>query len=314
MAATPALMTETPPHDADRRPAPKASATSALGRRWWLNLGLLVLVAGLGLFAWYRSEHPSKQAKPLLTDINTDTVEQIEIERPHETNVRLERRDGGWRLVAPIEARADAFAADSLLRLLKAPIEGTVEPPADAKLARYGLEQPKLRVRFDTAEIDFGERHPLKDEQYVKYESAVHLISTEYYTQATVPYTNLIDSRLIEPGRKFVSIKLPTFALALKDGTWVRDPEIKSLSSDRINAFVDEWRHARALNIKPHTGKKKPQESVAITFTKPDGRESRLTIDVLARKPELVLYRKDENLEYHFPEDIGKRLLELNEK
>jgi len=104
------------------------------------------------------------------------------------------------------------------------------------------------------------------------------------------------------------------FMLTLHDGTWKRDPEIAALSSDRTNAFVDEWRHARALQVQVHTDKNKAQETVVLAFENPDGSKSELKIDVLTRKPELVLYRPDENLEYHFPDDTTERLLNLNEK
>ena len=36
-----------------------------------------------------------------------------------------------------------------------------------------------------------------------------------------------------------------------------------------------------------------------------------LDLGILAYKPELVLYRKDEALEYHFPQEAGERLLNL---
>jgi hypothetical protein len=313
VAATPTLMAATPPPNADASSPPDGSPRGPLARRWWLNLILLVVVAGLGLFAWYRSAHPPEDAKPRLTDVSADAVQTVEIEGAQKPVVRLERGGDGWRLVAPIKARADTLAVESLLRLLRAPVEGTVAQ-TDADLARYGLNPPKLQVHFDATVIAFGERHPLKDEQYVKHGSAVHLISSQYYTQAAAPYTNLLDSRLIEPGRKLVALKLPDFTLRQKDGAWVRTPEIKTLSSDRINAFVDEWRHARALRIQKHTDTKPAQEHVVATFAKPDGGETDLNIDVLARKPELVLYRHDENLEYHFPESIGERLLTLREK
>lgn len=306
-------MTATPPPNDDTSSAPEGSSRGPLARRWWLNLVLLVTVAALGLFAWYRSAHPPEDAKPRLTDISADSVESIEIDHAHATRIRLERGDAGWRLVAPINARADALAVESLLRLLQAPVEGTIAR-SDANLARYGLAQPKLRVQFDATTIAFGERHPLKDEQYVKYGPDVDLVSSQYYAQASVPYNNLLDSRLIESGRKLVALKLPDFRLTQKDGVWERTPEIKTLSSDRINAFVDEWRHARALQVEEHTDTKPALEHVVATFAKPDGGESTLTINVLAREPQLVLYRPDENLEYHFPKGIGERLLKLNEK
>ena len=302
-------MAAAPSTDEKNASAPPPAPRGPLARRWLLNLVLLIVVAGIGVFAWYRGAQPPAESKPRLTELRAEAVQTIEITRLQQPRVRLERGDGGWRLTAPIVARADTFAVNALLRLLQAPVDGDIAP-SDKNLARYGLEPPQLSVRFDTAEINFGERHPLKDQQYVKHGPVVQLISGQYFVQAAVRYTNLIDSRLIEPGRKLVSLKLQDFTLTLQDDAWQRAPEIAALSSDRINAFIDEWRHARALQIQTPTEKKIAQ-TVVIAFENPDGSKSELQIGVLARQPELVLYRPDENLEYRFPADTAERMLHL---
>jgi hypothetical protein len=291
-------------------PEPQSAARRALVRRWLLNFVLLLLIVGVGGYAWYRSRHPHEEAKPLLTNVDPKSVQTIEIERAREPLVQLERRDGEWRLRAPLAARADSFAVESLLRVLRAPIDSRITP-ADADLARYGLAPSALGVRFDNTEIRFGEMHPLKDETYVEVGSAVYLISNQYRAQVAAPYTNLIDGRLIEPDAKPIRFKLPDFTLTLKDGTWQREPPIASLSSDRINAFVDDWRHARALQVQKYSGKK-PQAHVLMTFADAAGDKTERRFELLARTPELIVYRPDEGLEYHFPEDTAERLLHLD--
>ena len=314
VAAAAALMTDSLP---PRSPASSGSSalppTAPLRRRWLLNLGLLVLVAGLGLFAWYRAGVQPEQTKQPLTNLTADTVRFIEVERPQRLIVRLERVDGDWRLTAPIDARGDSFAIGSLLQLLQAPIEGSVASTGTA-LARFGLDPPQVTVRFDGAVIRFGEVHPLKNEHFVQHGTAVHLLPSRYYASAAAPHTNYIDSRLIEPGRRPIALKLADFALTLDDdGTWRREPTFTGLSSDRINAFVDEWRHARALQVQEYAGRK-PQARVVLTLENPDGSRSELAIGVLAREPELILHRPDEDLQYHFPAGMDQRLLNLNEQ
>jgi len=286
------------------------AAKNPLARRWWLNLALLAVIAGLGGYAWYRSGKSPDADKPTLTSVAPASVQRIEIERPNEETVRLERRDGRWHLTAPVKARADEFAVEQLMRVLGAPIDATVTP-AEGGLARYGLDSPRLTARFDDLELRFGEFHPLKNEYYVQHGNEVRLIGSRYYAHLAVSYTNLIDSRLLGPEVKPVGFKLPGFALTLRDGEWRREPGIEALSSDRINGFVDDWRHARALKVEKYSGKK-PQAQVIITIEGAGGERSDITVGVLAREPELVLYRADEGLEYHFPQDTAKRLLELD--
>jgi hypothetical protein len=290
-------------------PSAPETSRSPLARRWWLNLALLVLVAALAVFAWYRSAHPPGDTRSSLTNVDPQTVRRIEIQQTKQPTVVLERTESGWRMSAPLNARADGLAVDNLLRLARAPVETTVGP-VDSNLARYGLESPSLVARLDNTTIRFGAMHPLKDSYYVQHDSTVQLISSRYYAQVAAKYTNLIDTRLIEPGRKVVGFKFPRFALTLKDGTWQRQPELPSLSSDRINAFVDDWRHARALQVDKDAGRK-PLEQVVLTFEDEPGQVTTLRLGVVSRTGELVLVRPDEGLQYHFPEEGGRRLFTL---
>lgn len=289
-------------------PAPETSR-GPIARRWWLNLALLLLVAALAVFAWYRSAHPPGDTRSPLTDVDPETVRRIEIQQPKQPTVVLERTESGWRMRAPLDARADGLAVDNVLRLARAPIETTVGP-VDGNLARFGLESPSLVARLDNTTIRFGAMHPLKDDYYVEHDARVQLISSRYYAQTAAKYTNLIDTRLIEPGRKVVGFKFPHFALTLNGGTWQRQPELPSLSSDRINAFVDDWRHARALQVDKDAGRK-PLEQVLLTFEDEPGRLTTLRLGVASRTGELVLVRPDEGLQYRFPEEVGRRLFTL---
>lgn len=300
-------MTETP--DPKSSPSGPPLPVRTIAHRWWLNLALLLLIVALGALAWYRENRPPEDNKPRLTQLKADAIRRISIERADQPATIIERTDDGWRLAAPIAARADSFVVDGLLRIVSAPVDARITPE-DNDLARYGLAPPALRLRLDGAEIRFGEMHPLKDARYVQYGNAVYLVSSGYYAPAAAKVTNFIDARLIEPGRKPVAFKLPGFTLTQKDGTWQRQPEIKTLSSDRINAFVDDWRHARALQVQKYSGAK-AREQVTIEFEDASKKRSTLTIAVLQRTPELVLARADEGLEYHFPADTASRLFEL---
>lgn len=274
--------------------------------RWLLNAALLALVAGLALFAWLRPPDRS-DPRPPLTAMAAPTIARVAIERKDREPIVLERGEDRWRMRSPVKARANGFAVESLLQLASAPVELTL--PA-AEPGRYGLDRPDLVVRLDQEEIAFGTMHPLKDQYYVRHGNAIHLVPGRYYAQAASPYSAYIDARIIEEGRQPAAFKLPGFSLAIKDGGWRRSPDEKALSSDRINAFVEEWRHARALSVERATARP-ARERIEITFREDAAKAETLTLGVVTRAPELVLRREDEGLEYHFPEETAKRLLEL---
>jgi hypothetical protein len=294
---------DTPPSD--------HSGASGLKRRWLLNAGLLVLIAVLVVVAFYLPGRKKPEPGPPLTAVAVDGVARVRIEKPGQPGIVLEKSGDAWRLAAPVKARANRFNVERLLRVLAAP--GDTRIPAEpAGLSRFGLDKPAVRVWFDDQEIDFGALHPLKNEVYVLYHNEVVLIPGHYLAASTYPYTNFIDSGLFDDGFKLSAIKLPDFALALKDGVWRRQPEDRKLTTDRVNDFAAEWQNARALTVDKYSGKE-AIGAIEVTATR-DGKTENLKLGILSYKPEFVLHRPDENLEYHFTEDTGKHLLTLTGK
>ena len=282
-----------------------------LRRRWLLNAALLVLIGLLAWLAMYRAGQEKDAAGPPLTALAADAVMQLRIERPGHPAIVLEKTGNDWTLTAPVPARANRFNIEGLLRILAAP--GATRFPAVAQdLAKFGLDQPQSRVRFGSEEIVFGSLHPLNNRIYVQHGNEIVLIPAHYLSSAVYPYSNFIDSRLFEEDRRITAIRLPDFTLTQKDGVWHRQPVQAGLTSDRINDFAAEWRNARALGVEKYSGKE-ILDRIEITSLRDDKTE-KLTLGILAYKPDFVLYRQDENLEYHFTEDTGKRLLSISQQ
>lgn len=286
-------------------------AVSGIKRRWLLNAGLLGLIAALAWIVAHRMGQEQDIPGPPLTGLPAAAVAHVRIERPEQPAIAIEKTGSEWKLTAPLPARANRLNVETLLRVLSAPSE-TRFPAAAAGLSQYGLEKPSARVRLENEEIAFGALHPLNNRIYVLHNNEVALIPGYHLSAATYPYTNFIDSRLFEEDRKLTSLRLPGFTLSLKDGVWRRQPVDKKLSSDRINDFASEWQNARALSVDKYSGK----ESIGridVTSIR-NGKNEKLPLGILAHKPDFILHRQDENLEYHFTEETGKRLLNLSGK
>ena len=133
------------------------------------------------------------------------------------------------------------------------------------------------------------------------------MIDSSYFWAAARTYTHYLSKRLIEKDRNPVALSLPGFRLSLEKGSWQAYPEQKDLSADRIKQLVDQWRYAQALSVKKYDNSR-VLDWVRLSFGK---EKVRLRIGILSRSPELVLYRPDEKLQYHFPEDVGKRMFSL---
>jgi hypothetical protein len=277
--------------------------------RWLLNLALVLLVAVMLAIVVYRPGTAPEPPASTLTPLASDAITRLRILRPNQPEIVLEKSPGGWFMVAPHKARANLYRINNLLGLATAKSASHFATPA-ADLAKYGLDQPETRVWLDGLEIRFGAMHPINPQYYVLVGGQVHLINASYFSGAALAPADFLSHQLLDDGLKPVALSLPGFKLILgTNGTWQMTPAGKDLSSDRINTLVDEWRHAQALSVNEYSGKSVHEHAV-LRFSA-DSPLKELDIGILAHKPELVLYRPDEGLEYHFPEDVGARLLEL---
>jgi hypothetical protein len=301
-----------PEAEKTRNPGTDAAPPAAprgLRQRWLLNAGLAVVI---GLLAWlvlHRTGQEREVAGPPLTALAAGTITQVRIERPDHPAIALEKTGTEWMLTSPVRARANPFNVESLLRILTAPGE-TRFPAGGQDLVKFGLDRPQSRVHYADAEIAFGSLHPLNNRIYVLHNNEIVLIPAHYLASAVYSYTNFIDSRLFEEQRKITAIKLPDFTLAQQDGAWRKQPPDKQLTSDRLNEFAAEWQNARALGVEKYSGRG-ILDRIEIGSVRDDKTE-KLVLGILAYKPDFVLYRRDENLEYHFTEDTGKRLLSIS--
>ncbi len=277
--------------------------------RWLLNLALVLLVAVMLAIVVYRPGTPPEPPAPTLTALGTDTITRLRVLRPHLPEIVLEKSSGAWSLVAPHKARANLFRVNNLLGLATAKSANHFDAPT-ADLVKYGLDRPETQVWLNEQEIRFGTMHPINPQYYVLVDGQVHLINASYFSGAALAPADFFSHQLLDDGLKPTAFSLPGFKLLLdSNGAWQMTPANQELSSDRINTLVDEWRHAQALSVSKYSGK--PVLEHAIIRFSADSPLKELDIGILAHKPEFILYRADEGLEYHFPEDVGRRLLEL---
>lgn len=278
-----------------------------MNKRWLLNLSLLGIIAVLAVIALWRPGIQQPADMPLLTTIKADQIKSITITRANSTGIEIQRRDGNWKLIKPISGRTSPFAVSDVLRILAAKNQQSLSPEAVKKLGHYGLDNPKATLQLDQLKILFGDSHPVNNLQYVLVQNRVAMIDGGYFRAATRGYTDYLSKRLIEKDRKPIALSLPDLRVSLEKGTWQVYPAQKDLSADRIKNLVDHWRYAQALSVKKYNNGR-VLDWVRLSF---DNEKTRLRIGILSRSPELVLYRPDEKLQYHFPKDVGKRLFTI---
>ena len=278
-----------------------------LRRRWFVNLALLAIVVTLAAFTVYQRQQEKTESGPSLTTLTTENVGRIRIERPGQPVIVLVKNAGNWRLTSPVATRANRFNVENLLRVGAARSELKFDGGGSA---RYGLVAPQAKLEVGDETFEFGALHPFHHQVYVRHRGVVHLVGAQALHAVLRAPSHFIDGRLIEPNRRLVGLQLPGFALELKDGAWQRLPPNKKLASDRLNDFVAQWTNAHALAVET-AGQRPALASVRLMLVRENIAPETLTLEILAYKPTFVLRRRDEKLEYHFPEEIGKRLLDI---
>lgn len=277
--------------------------------RWLLNMGIAALVGALVLLAIYKPGAKQGQQGTPLTSLASQDIQRIRLLRPKQPQMVLEKNGEAWRLTAPLTARANDTRVSELVQLTTTRVP-TRFPAEPSELGKFGLDNPLATLFLNEAEIRFGGMHPLENQLYVWHDGQVLLIPVAALRVASAPLNDFLNAGLLEEKTKPLAFRFPTFGLKQNEqGAWMRTPELKELASDAINRFVDEWRYARALLVAPYSGKPVKER---VTITVADGDKSRVVeLGVLALEPEFIVYRKDENLQYHFATDIGTRLMQI---
>jgi hypothetical protein len=264
------------------------------------NLILALVVAGVALFLIFKPEKAGPQ-KYRLSKLQASTVTRLSLAPTNREPIVLEKSGDTWRMTSPFAARADDQRVAATLDLLQAQSESRL--PAN-DLAKFELDKPFVRLRANDQEFVFGGRQPVTNELYVATGGYVYLVPATFLIDLGRGADEFASKSLLGADETIAGFVLPGLTLSLKDGKWQRTPDTGALSADDINRFADEWRLAIATSVNKASATK-PAEGLQLILA--SGKT--LDLAIIAREPELVLRREDEGLEYHFPRDVGERLL-----
>ncbi len=152
---------------------------------WKTTVALLVIVVGLGVYLkFYEMNRPTtaeaREQSQKVVKLDRDKIDGIMIQNGDQT-IDLRRHDSKWRLERPIKDQADSSLIQNLLFDLEgwekdATISAKEIEADKSKLAEYGLNKPKLRLKLSgpdaPPEILFGKDAALEGKMYVRFENS----------------------------------------------------------------------------------------------------------------------------------------------
>ncbi len=277
-----------------------------MSKKIWLNLGLLLLVAGLAWVAYQEPGLDAPDSRTHLTQLTPEQITQISIKRAGKEAL-LFVKENGWQMHAPANVRANQFRIDSILKLVQAEWRGQFDV-ADLDLAKYQLDDPLVRITFNNIEIDFGGNEPLNRDRYVRMGRYVYLINDTLYYQLLAGPETFIALTLLPPGSILVGIERPDLTIENEQGRWIVKSGKDSLTPEQINKLVDDWQNAQAIRVSRYENEATQGEIILRLAAQP----GELKFVILQRDPELVIAREDTGMAYHFTMEQTKSLLSMN--
>lgn len=269
--------------------------------RTLLNLALLLLVVLLGLYVYKTQQPDTDESTDRLTQLNADAIERIQI-RHQQRGLELQKQQGRWRMLAPIDIAANDFRIGTLLKLLESTSHAAYAV-ADLDLEQYGLADATTAIRFNDTAIEFGIVNPINNYRYVRIGDTIHLIDDHYYPLLSSQTGTLVARELIDPEASIEKLVLPDMTLYKDDdGLWQSSGTV---DPDAISAVLHEWQHGQAFGVHNYM----PRDSVAeISVYLADGAEP-IRFEVTDTDPWLIIARPDLDIEYHFNLEFYDRLL-----
>tara|TARA_B110000971_G_scaffold216580_1_gene251836 strand:- start:388 stop:1284 length:897 start_codon:yes stop_codon:yes gene_type:complete len=288
--------------------------------RWIVNTLMFILLLGGAIFAFTLNDKaPEKSTRYEISNLKLSDFNEININFPGRAKTSFKLSKNGWKMTSPYQTRADEFYVYRILSLLAA--KSSEKLSAD-DLGKYGLDQPRLKITFSSPTLNeeflFGNYNPITEDQYLFYSGNIFIISGGYSETASYEPLELIDKRPIaayEEIEEFDFSRLEQWQevglkLGVKNNTWSVSGKDLIITQEGIRDWFE-----LAWDSVP---------SKSLEFYKLDPRIGHKSFDILLKgnkkitfyriqeSPELLLLRKDENLLYHFPGDLGFTMLNPN--
>lgn len=277
--------------------------------RWLLNLVLLVLVAGIAAFLYLRPKPVEKTEQSFtISNLDPKSFSRLSVEYPAKKPMRFEKHGDRWVMTEPFQGRADLASVGRILSLAMA---SSKEKQPATDLAKFGLDNPSLKVKIDDHEFRFGMFHPISGDQFVAYGDSVYVLPNLYSESASTQPLEMMDKHILEEDEQIAGFDFSqleqweSVRLNLdiqKDGKWKVTPEKSKPSQDELNDwFSSNWSNLTANSVEPITLDGKPHPYVTLKLK--NGKTLRLI--KMQESPELLLVREDHHMQYHFPQDVG---------
>jgi hypothetical protein len=236
-----------------------------------LTLFLLLLVAASAAYiAFVENKIPGTREKAELAQhllkIDRDTLDSVTI-RTSETRIELSRTRDQWRVVAPVQDRADPLVLARLFTTLEtlrseADLPRIEDSQKKDRLREFGLSSPDARIRLSGAkqkpvELLLGKDSAVEGKIYAKLDHSkdVHVISSEIRNLVGKKANDFRDHRLMsipsaQVQRAILKTKSGEIEFSRSDLHWSLLKPLRARGEDsRIQDLISQTVSAKVLSF-----------------------------------------------------------------
>ena len=156
---------------------------------------LLVLLGLVGYIYFYEMKRPATsetaEPKPKVFTVEADKIEEVDVKSASGERTVLRKAGDAWRIVQPLEAKADDGAATGIVtNLATLDIQRVVDEKA-ADLAQFGLAAPRIEVGFKRAgqaeapRLQLGDKNATGGEIYAKLAGSPRVFLVSSFLEST---------------------------------------------------------------------------------------------------------------------------------
>lgn len=254
-----------------------------MSKRLWINLLLIVALAGLVVFIFFKPKPATPPAQRLFSIPPYDATTII-IQRPEKSPILLSKHETQWVLETPTQAAVNQDRIKHLLTILQEPIVSSY-PLDPQQLQTFGLdEESAIALTINNETVLFGKTNPVTRNRYTLKDQHIHTIAEIIYGTLGSSLTNLLTHRLFFTGSRITEIQAPA----------IFDTEKTS-----------EWETLEAINIADYAGDETTIGEIRVSLA--DGTTQ--IFNLFAHAPQLILGREDIKVKYTFTENDSQQLL-----
>lgn len=240
---------------------------------------MVAIAVALALFIYIfeirggKEREEAKRKETLLFDVQDKDISWVEIQRPNSEPLRVERVGEGdeavWKIVKPIETRADDGAVGSITWQLAELTYSLVADENPSSLEPFGLVTPELTVKFGTSPKDgvgaeeftlnFGKKLPIGNESYAQVTGQARVVVIGESARSTFDKQtiDLRDKRVVVfKDENLVGLEIATPELKIsfeksQDDWKITSPLKGDADRDKINKILDDLRFLEAEEFVP---------------------------------------------------------------